>query len=113
VALGKGLSDGEARAMAFVTLIVANLGLILTNRSHTRTLVATMKTPNSALWWVLGGATAFLTLVLSVPYLRQLFHFEPLHAIDLAICLAAGVFSILWFELLKFVRGRKAKAERN
>ena len=98
IALDKGLDDGEARAMGFVTMIVANLGLILTNRSWSRTLISTLRTPNAALWWVLGGATTFLTLVLTIPFLRRLFHFEPLHGTDLAICLVAGALSILWFE---------------
>jgi Ca2+-transporting ATPase len=44
--------------------------------------------------------------VLYVPLLRDLFHFSTLHADDLAISLAAGLLSILWFEGLKAVRGR-------
>ena len=43
--------------MTFTTLIVANLGLILVNRSWTRTILGTLRAPNAALWWVLGGAT--------------------------------------------------------
>jgi Ca2+-transporting ATPase len=36
-----------------------------------------------------------------VPLLQNLFRFSFLHPIDLAICLAAGVLSTLWFEVLK------------
>jgi len=97
----RGHSENEARALSCTTLIVANLGLILTNRSRTRTILATLRTPNTALWWVLGGATAFLTLVLSVPFLRTLFRFATLHPLDIAICLGAGVLSIAGFEMLK------------
>jgi Ca2+-transporting ATPase len=67
------------------------------------------RVPNSALWWVSGGALVFLGLVLYVPFLRQLFHFGVLHPIDLAICLAAGIVSILWFEVLKIYNGRKSQ----
>jgi Ca2+-transporting ATPase len=64
----------------------------------------TLRTPNRALWWVLGGATLFLTLVLAVPALRDLFRFAPLHVPDIAICLATGVLSILAFEIAKRFR---------
>jgi Ca2+-transporting ATPase len=103
-AMARGASLAEARALTFTTLIVANLGLILVNRSQSQTALATMRTPNTALWWVLGGATFFLGLVLYVPFLRDLFHLAPLHLIDLALCLAAGIFSVLWVDLVKVVR---------
>ena len=64
IAFARGQGEDEARALTFTTLIVANLALILTNRSWTRTILTTLRTPNRALWWVLGGATLFLTLVL-------------------------------------------------
>jgi Ca2+-transporting ATPase len=100
----------DARALSFTTLIIANLGLILTNRSWSRTILQTLSSPNAALWWVAGGALAFLGIVLYVPFLRQLFHFSRLHPIDLIICLVAGAVSILWFEVFKMLnrRGRFA-----
>lgn len=103
--LYRGQGVTEARALTFTTLIVANLGLILTNRSWSRTILATLRTPNTALWWVLGGAVAFLGFTLYTPALRRLFHFAFLHPVDLAIGLGAGVVSILWFEGLKLRRG--------
>ena len=104
LALSRGQGENEARALSYTTLIIANLGLILSNRSRTRTILQTLRTPNWALWWVLGGATVFLTLVLSVPFLRGLFKFAALHPVDIAICLAAGIFSILFAELFKLRR---------
>ena len=103
-----GHSDNNARGLTFAALVVANLGLILTNRSWLRTIPAMMKEPNRALWWVVGGAAGFLALVIYVPFLRNLFHFAPLHLIDLAICLLAGAASIAWFECLKIFRRRAA-----
>ena len=102
VAWLRGQGADEARALSYTTLIIANLGLILTNRSRTRTILATLRMPNAALWWVLGAASIFLTLVLSVPFLRGLFHFATLHPLDIALCLGAGVISIAGFELLKW-----------
>jgi len=103
----RGQSEQEARALSFTTLIVANLGLILTNRSWSRTIIATLMTPNLALWWVIGGAAFFLSLVLYIPVIRGLFKFSFLHTNDLLICLIAGVSSILWFEGLKLINMKK------
>src|SRR5262249_45706879 len=50
IALYRGQGELDARALTFTTLIVANLGLIFTNRSWSRTILATLHEPNSALW---------------------------------------------------------------
>ena len=104
--LGHPQADSR-RAFVFATLVAANLGLILTNRSWSRTIVSMFREPNPALWWVVGGAVAVLTAVLYVPTLRSLFHFGALQVGDLALCLVAGLVSILWFEMLKAVRVRR------
>lgn len=104
VAMYRGQGEDDARALSFTTLIIANLGLILTNRSWSHVILHTLRSPNAALWWVSGGALFFLGAVLYIPFLRALFHFDTLHPIDLVICLAAGIVSILWFEGLKMAR---------
>jgi Ca2+-transporting ATPase len=109
IALYRGHGELEARTLMFTTLIVANVGLIFTNRSWSRSILSMWRVSNAALWWVSGGALVFLGLVLYVPFLRQLFHFGVLHPMDLAICLAAGIVSILWFEVLKIYNGRKSQ----
>ena len=100
----------DARAVCFTTLVVANLGLIFANRSWSRTILSTLRTPNLALWWVFGGTLFLLALVLYVPFLRDLFHFSVLHPDDLALCLASGLVSILWFEGLKIFERRQKVA---
>jgi P-type Ca2+ transporter type 2C len=101
VTLYRKQGEFEARALTFTTLILANLGLILSEGSTSRLGLKILKSPNPALWWVLGGGLLFLALVLYVPFLRHLFSFSFLHLIDLAICLGGGLISLLWFELLK------------
>lgn len=100
--------DGSRRALVFATMVVANLCLILTNRSWSRTVLSMFKEPNAALWWVVTGAAAMLATVLTTSFLRELFHFHQLHAMDVALCVAAGAVSILWFELLKLFKGMLA-----
>ncbi|WP_175476321.1 cation-translocating P-type ATPase [Syntrophus gentianae] len=113
LSFNEGHGERDARALTFTTLIVANLCLILTNRSWSRTILASLKSPNPALWWVIGGTLLFLGLVLYLPLLLHLFKFDRLHPFDLWLCLAAGTFSILWFEGLKFFQGlRKSSSKR-
>jgi Ca2+-transporting ATPase len=107
VALGRGQGELESRALTFTTFMVANLGLIFTNRSWSATVVDPLQPTNRALWWVTGGAVAFLALVLYVPGLRGVFRFAPLDPQDLALCLVAGVSSVVWFELFKVVTRRR------
>ncbi len=103
VTLYRGQGESEARAMTYTTLVIANLSLILANRSWSRTILETMSTPNPAIWWVVGGALAFLALALYVPFITELFGFAQLHLIDIAICFMAGIASVLWFEGLKII----------
>jgi P-type Ca2+ transporter type 2C len=104
VALVRGQGELDARALTFTTLILANLGLILSEGSTTRLNLKILRSPNPALWWVLGGGLFFLAIVLYVPIVRQLFSFSVLHPIDLAICLLGGAIGLLWFELLKLFK---------
>jgi Ca2+-transporting ATPase len=107
----RGESETTARALAFTILVIGNLMLILTNRSWTSSIVATLRTPNRSLWWVVLGAIVLLVLVIYVPFLQTLFRFAPLHLPDIAVCLAGGVASLLWFEGWKFVRNKANAAK--
>ncbi len=108
--LYRGQGEDEARALTYTTLIVANLGLILANRSWSRTILQTLSSPNPALWWVVGGAVLFLAMAIYVPPLRDLFGFAYLHLIDIAVCFMAGMTSIIWFEAMK-VLGRVKRGD--
>ncbi|MGB7541655.1 MAG: cation-translocating P-type ATPase [Burkholderiales bacterium] len=108
-ALHRGQEAEVARALTFTALVIAGLGLIFSNRSRSRNLVATLGTRNRALWWVIGGALSFLALVLYVPTLRQLFHFGTLHAGDILIAVAAGILCILGAEAAKRVGALRAR----
>jgi Ca2+-transporting ATPase len=88
----------EVRALIFTTLVLANLILILTNRSWSQTMLHSMTTRNSALWMIFGGTLLMLLIILYIPSLREMFHFGYLHLKDIAICLALASASVLWFE---------------
>lgn len=100
----RGLSEVDARGLAFTTLIFANIALILTNRSWTRSIVSTLRTPNRSLWWVIAGALGVLAVTLYVPSAAHMFKMDAQHPIDLLIAAAVGIATILWFELFKVLR---------
>jgi len=99
-----GYEASEVRAMAFTTLIVSNIAVILTNRSWTDNIFRIIFTPNRAVLWVVGGAIFFLILILNVPFFLHLFQFQRLKLINLIICVLAGIFTIVWFEIYKLVK---------
>jgi P-type Ca2+ transporter type 2C len=112
VAMTRGYGEREARALSFTTLIVANIGLIFANRSWSQTIVSRLGSPNRALWWVAGGAAAFLACALYVPVLREIFRFSFLSAADVLLCVGVGLASIVWFELLKITNRNRVVVTR-
>ncbi|MHB8792892.1 MAG: cation-translocating P-type ATPase [Thermoleophilia bacterium] len=104
----RGYGEGTIRASVFTTLIIANVGLIFTNRSWSRIVLSTLRSPNRALWWLVGSVFIVLGLVLYVPFLNRLFLFERLSLVTMIACSLAGFISVAWFELLKYFRGRQA-----
>jgi len=99
-------SEQEVRALAFTTLIAANIAVILSNRSWTRNIIQILRTSNKTVKWVVGGAAFFLTLVLKVPFLLDLFQFETISFREAAVCIMLGFSSIIWFELYKVMKSR-------
>jgi len=80
---------------------------MMTNRSWTSTFGKIHRAPNAALWWATGGTVIFLGLVLTIPFLREIFRFSVIHPVDVVICVSAGLLSVVWFELFKlFTRKR-------
>jgi Ca2+-transporting ATPase len=104
VGLHLGYAAKEVRAMAFITLIVSNIAVILTNRSWTDNIFKIIVTPNSAVIWVVGGAIFFLVLILNIPFFLELFQFQRLSFINIIICSLAGITTIVWFEIYKIFK---------
>jgi len=98
------LSETEARAFAFTTLVIANLALIFSNRSRTRSLLASLRAPNPILWIVTAVTLGFLALSLYLPSLSGVFRFAPLPLAELAVAFGLGLASVAWFQVLKLTR---------
>ena len=107
VSLNMEYSEKEARTFTFVSLIVSNIAVILSNRSWTSGIFTILVTPNKAVKWVVGGAVIFLLLILNIPFLLNLFQFEKIGYMELLISTLAGFSSIIWFEIYKRFRRNK------
>lgn len=103
------IPEPEARAFAFATLVIGNLALLLSNRSATRSLWATLHTPNRTLWVVVGLAFALLLAALYIPWAVGMLRFAPLPAHELAAACGLGLMSVVWFEGIKWARRRARK----
>ena len=69
------IPTAEARSLTFLTLVVANVALIFTNRPWTRTIAGSLGASNPALWWVTGGSAVLLALLIFVSSVRNAFRF--------------------------------------
>jgi Ca2+-transporting ATPase len=104
IGLKMGYSEKSVRTLTFLTLIVSNISVILSNRSWTSSIIKILSTPNKAVTWIIGGAIIFLILILNIPFLLNLFQFEKIGYLELIVCTVAGFFSITWFEIYKQVK---------
>jgi Ca2+-transporting ATPase len=105
-ALGHGLPEPEARALAFTALVLCNFALILLDRSAGTSLRAALTRPNPALWRVLAAAASLLALAVYVPPIPELFHFGVMHADDVAAAFAAAALVLVLSEGAKLARRR-------
>ncbi len=76
LSIQEGHTEGEVRAIAFSSLIIGNIFLILTNLSKTRSVWYVIKERNPAVIFLLNGAVLMLLCILYIPALREIFAFE-------------------------------------
>ncbi|TWB21993.1 cation transport ATPase-like protein [Nitrospirillum amazonense] len=100
-ALNGGMPADQARALAFVALMLINFGLVLVNRSFAASPLTALLRPNTALWTVLGVMAAVMAATLAWPPAADLFAFGPLHADDLAVAFVAAIVMVLALEMVK------------
>lgn len=108
--MAAGMSDPSVRSMTFVTLVVGNIALILVNRSrHVSALRALLTRRNPALLAIMALAAGLLILLIGVPPVRDALDLGALTVLQWALAIGAGVASIAWFEIYRWVRGREPR----
>lgn len=107
-AVSHAYDEMETRTMVFVTLIAANIFLTLVNRSFYYSIFTTLFYKNGLVPLIIGLTVSLTVLLLTVPFLRDLFGFSELQPIQLAISISAGSLSVLWFEIIKSVKRHRS-----
>jgi Ca2+-transporting ATPase len=108
--LRAGLNEPDVRTLTFATLMIANLALIVANRSLTRSVLEDWRTPNRALWMLAASTLGVLAAVLFVPFLRDLFRLAMPHPDDVLVIVGAGLASLAWMEAVKCAARPAAQA---
>jgi Ca2+-transporting ATPase len=100
----EGHTEGEIRAIAFTSLIIGNIFLILTTLSKTRNVIDVLFEDNISLKIILFVASTMMFLLISVPYLRDLFSFEYPGIKHFYLAIAGGFALLFLMEMYKYVQ---------
>jgi len=97
-----GRPDDVVRSVAFTTLLVGNLSLILVNRSWRLSVWESFRQRrNRTVKWILGLAVMLLVVLLTIPWVREAFNFGPLEPTQWVVAVVAGFLGVAWFEAYK------------
>jgi Ca2+-transporting ATPase len=99
-----GEDTDHARAVAFTTLIFANVCLILSLRSRTEPAWVFLRRPNLTLGWITLSLVTLSGLVLFTPAIATIFQFSSPHWDDVLASLLVAVVSLAGFEIAKAMR---------
>lgn len=106
VAVDSGMGELEARSLAFTSIVLASVMLIIVNLSWEKNVIEIVRTANKALYIMVAGAFAALGAILYIPFLSDLFHMVPLRASEFIYVIIAVSASLLWFEIVKRFKHR-------
>ncbi len=95
-------SDTAVRSITFTTLVLANLQLILVNRSWRLSIWRSLRERrNPTLKWIVGLAVGLLAVLLTVPGARRAFSLGSIRWLDVIVAALASFASVAWFEIYK------------
>lgn len=106
--IGEGHTDGEVRLIAFSSLIIGNMFLIVSTLSKTRNVIDVIREKNKALLVILGAAFGILLLLVSVPYLRTIFSFDYPGIGHFLVSFIGSIVLLLILESIKYVKNKRA-----
>ncbi|MDP2384777.1 MAG: cation-translocating P-type ATPase [Bacteroidota bacterium] len=111
LSINEGHSPEEVRAISFSSLIIGNTFLILTSLSKTRSFISVFLEKNLAAILILLAALIMLLLIISIPYLQQVFSFQFPGYKHFISSLAGAMVILLMLETIKYFKYRKNKVE--
>jgi len=107
LSIKEGHKEGEIRAIAFSSLIVGNIFLILANLSNTRPFWSVFTEGNYAALSILFSAVILLLIVISIPQLQHLFSFAYPGYSHFIISVCGASVVLIGLEVIKFFKRRR------
>ena len=102
-------SESATRTVVFLTLISSNIFLTLTNRSFYYSIFTTLKYKNNLVLMIISVTIIMTACLLFVPLFAAFFEFERVSGSQIALSIAVGLVSVLWIEIYKGFKRRKAQ----
>ncbi|HCE55243.1 MAG: hypothetical protein APF83_05935 [Lutibacter sp. BRH_c52] len=102
LAISENHTDGEIRAIAFSSLIIGNIFLILTTLSKTRNFIMVLLEKNIALLVIIIAASGLMVLLISAPYLQSIFSFDYPGLSHFSISIIGAAIVLLILEIIKY-----------
>ena len=105
----RGYEVEKIRALTFFALVLFNLGLVYVNRSRAKLILAIIREKNSAALWISFGTLSILALSLTIPAMRDIFHFSEVGLKEILWTTGIAIVAIMIAESLKafFFRWQK------
>lgn len=101
-----GFSHDHARTIIFISMILANLFVII-GISGKRAIRDIFKLENKVMAIVIGLATLGLALILTVPVIREAFKFVPLEFSEVLLAVGLGASNLIVIYLTRLLSKRK------
>ncbi|MBA4242189.1 MAG: ATPase [Sphingobacteriaceae bacterium] len=102
ISIQEGHTDGEIRAIAFSSLIIGNIFLIMTTLSKTRNAISVLFEKNIALLIIIIAASGLMLFIITIPYLQAIFSFEAPGFKHFIISIIGASIVLLTLEIIKF-----------
>lgn len=104
LSIHEGHNEREVRAIAFSSLIIGNIFLILTSLSKTRNFISILMEKNIAVILIITIALTLLFVIISVPALQQIFSFQFPGYNHFISSITGAAIILLIFESYKFIK---------
>jgi P-type Ca2+ transporter type 2C len=103
------LPETVIRTITFITLITSNIGLMFINLNGPGNIWQSITGSTTTVRLILGGTASLLTLIISIPVLRDLFLFSPLTSFEILIYLIFSTIIIFSIEIFENIITHRSK----
>jgi Ca2+-transporting ATPase len=105
-----GLNEASTRTLVFTNLIVANIFLMLVNRSFYYSVLTTLRYKNNLVLLMIVITVALTSALLFIQPLSAFFDFKLITLGQIAVSAGVGIIATVWFEVVKWVKRRKGES---